>query len=166
MNDTDLQPATSSRVLTAADVPSMLLPVADRLLLLPGVSVAEIVNYSYVERPEQAPDWLIGQIGWRKLTVPLVCFEVLNGGEVPRMAASRRIAVLNSTGVSDEVPFIAVVIQSIPRLLRVTPKDISEDDSTTGPAELAAVRITGGETVFIPDVAVLERAWQDWQRQH
>jgi chemosensory pili system protein ChpC len=149
--------AIAARPVTA--IASMLLPVHGKSLLVPGVAVAEIVNYSYPERPDEAPSWYFGNIIWRKLAVPVVSFDVINGQEIPRVTANSRIAVLNNTGVSDDVPFIAIVMQGIPRLVRVNMKDISDDNDTAlAPAELAAVRL-GTDTVFIPDVSVLERAY-------
>ncbi len=164
MSDTDLQSsaATAAEARPVSDIPGMLLPVSGKLLLLPGVSVAEIVNYSYPDRPDDAPAWYFGKIIWRKLEVPVVSFELLNGQELPRTAANRRIAVLNNTGVSDDLPFIAIIIQGIPRLVRVTPKDIGDgDNSNRGPAERMIVQL-GSESVVIPDVGALERAYQQY----
>lgn len=146
------------------DVPSMLLPVQDKLLLLPGVAVAEIVNYSYPDCPADAPDWFLGYIEWRKLSVPLLSFELLNGQSMPGSARAPRIAVINNTGVNDDVPFIAIVMQGIPRLMRIMSQDIAEvEDASLASAELAAMSIAGSaETVVIPDVSVLERAYSDY----
>jgi chemosensory pili system protein ChpC len=145
------------------DVPSMLLPVQDKMLLLPGVAVAEIVNYSYPQCPAGAPDWLLGYIDWRKLSVPLLSFELLNGQAMPHATGVPRIAVINNTGVNEAVPFIAIVIQAIPRLLRIMPQDITEVVNVElAAAELAAVNIVGSETALIPDVSVLEKAYSDY----
>ena len=145
------------------DVPSMLLPVQDKLLLLPGVAVAEIVNYSYPDCPPDAPDWFLGYIEWRKLSVPLLSFELLNGQPMPRSSAAPRIAVINNTGVNDDVPFIAIVMQGMPRLMRIMPQDVAEiEGAALAPAELAAINIAGSETVLIPDVSVLEKAYSDY----
>lgn len=155
---------TAKRV---SDIPSMLLPVQGRQLLLPGVAVAEIVNYSYAERPDDAPPWLFGYITWRKLAVPLISFELLNGQEMPpRTGGTLRIAVLNNTGVNDELPFIAIPILAIPRLVRILPRDVNDvADAELSSAELEAVNLSTGETVFIPDVSVLERAMCDYLQQ-
>ncbi|MEZ5435888.1 MAG: hypothetical protein R3E67_04860 [Pseudomonadales bacterium] len=56
MNATETQATNTTGNTTQAvrDIPSMLLPVQDKQLLLPGVSVAEIVNFSYPDCPENA----------------------------------------------------------------------------------------------------------------
>jgi len=160
---TPLQIAQAIAPKPVRDVPSMLLPVQDKMLLLPGVAVAEIINYSYPECPAGAPDWFLGYIEWRKLSVPLLSFELLNGQAMPRSTGVPRIAVINNTGVNDAVPFIAIIMQAIPRLMRIMPQDITDvSDIELAPAELAAVSIVGGETVLIPDVSVLEKAYSDY----
>ena len=166
MSETSLPSSAEAQATTrpVSDIPSMLLPVGNKMLLVPGVAVAEIVNYTYPDRPEDAPDWYFGKIIWRKLEVPTVSFELLNGQELPRTTGTRRIAVLNNTGVRDDLPFIAIIIQGIPRLMRVTPKDITEEtDVSLAPAERLAVRVASGETVFIPDISTLERAYSAYQ---
>lgn len=167
MSNAEVQPLSLSAQPAATrpvrDVPSMLLPVQDKMLLMPGVAVAEIINYSYPDCPAEAPDWFLGYIEWRKLSVPLLSFELLNGQTMPRATGTPRIAVINNTGVNDALPFIAIVLQSIPRLMRIMPQDITEANGVAlAPAELAAMYLTSGETVMIPDISVLEKAYSDY----
>jgi chemosensory pili system protein ChpC len=154
-------PATAERAVR--DIPSMLLPVHDKQLLLPGVSVAEIVNYSYPECPDGAPAWYLGNITWRQLSVPLLSFELLNDQSMPAHTDIPRIAVINNTGVDECVPFIAIVLQGIPRLMRIMPQDVTEvSDVTLSPAEMAVMNLQTGETVVVPDISVLERAYSQY----
>jgi len=159
---TNTPPASAQ---TVRDIPSMLLPVHGRQLLLPGVSVAEIVNYSYPDCPDNAPPWLLGYIQWRQMAVPLLSFEMLNQQEAPNHSGVPRIAVLNNTGLDENVPFIAIVLQGIPRLLRVLPQDLTEvTDTELGAAEVAAMNIPTGETVLLLDISVLEQAYSQYLR--
>lgn len=155
---TQQEQATGAR--RVSDLTTMLLPVTGKALFLPGVSVAEIVHYSYPDRPDDAPLWYYGTIMWRNLAVPLVSFELLNGQNLAKGSGSQHIAVLNNTGVSERIPFIAIVIQGIPRLVRANERIVSDaEDVALAPAERAAVTLAGwDEPVFIPDVSVLERA--------
>lgn len=165
MSVTDIESAAPASARPVTDIPGMLLPVGDKQLLLPGVSVAEIVNYSYPDRPDDAPAWFYGNIIWRKLSVPVVSFELLDGQDATRSASSRRIAVLNNTGVHADLPFIAIIIQGIPRLVRITTKDITEETGVTlAPAERMAARLAGGELVFVPDIGELERAYCKYKK--
>lgn len=168
MSATETQAAEteSTPVVDVRDIPSMLLPVHEKQLLLPGVSVAEIVNYSYPDRPDNAPVWLLGYIQWRKITVPLLSFEEINNQTVPNYSGVPRIAVLNNTGLDDKVPFLAIVLQGIPRLMRVLPQDLNEvTDVELGSAEMVAMNIVAtGETVLLPDIAALEQTYCNYLR--
>ncbi|MEZ5540155.1 MAG: chemotaxis protein CheW [Pseudomonadales bacterium] len=168
MSTTETQ-AAEKEATTAAnvrDIPSMLLPVHEKQLLLPGVSVAEIVNYSAPERAANAPAWLLGSIQWRRISVPLLSFELLNNQAAIDDDEVPRIAVLNNTGLDEKVPFLAILLQGIPRLLRVLPQDLTEvTNIELGAAEMAAMNIVAtGETVLIPDISVLEQAYSEYLR--
>ena len=47
--------------------------------------------------------------------------------------------------------------------MRIMPQDVAEiEGAALAPAELAAINIAGSETVLIPDVSVLEKAYSDY----
>jgi chemosensory pili system protein ChpC len=99
------------------------------------------------------------------MAVPLLSFEMLNQQTPEHYSGMRRIAVLNNTGLDESIPFIAIVLQGIPRLLRILPQDLSEvTDMELGAAEMAAMNTSMGETVLLPDISVLEQAYSDYVR--
>lgn len=149
---------------TVEEVASLLIPLAGRLLLLPTVTVAEMAPYRQPQPEANTPDWYLGVFIWREQPVPLLSFEVLNGESRPDPTSHSRVAVLNNTGVSDNLPFIALPTQGIPRLARVNAEEIStvavEDKK---PFELMHVSVAG-ETAVIPDVGALEKVYLDFRR--
>lgn len=154
--------ASSKTAERIQDIPSMLLNVETKQLLLPGVAVAEIIGSAIPEPVEGAPEWFLGWIDWRKLRVPVVSFERLNGELM--LEGSRRLAVLNNTGVDREcVPFLAIPIKRIPQLARILPGDLRDmTDAQLGRAELAVAVDMQGQVVAIPNVAALEQALADY----
>ena len=98
------------------EVASLLIPIQGRLLLAPNVTVAEIVPVSQVIPVADAPAWYLGNCNWREQTIPLFSFEVMNGEDKPGVASRSRFAVLNTTGVNESLPFIAILTQGLPRL--------------------------------------------------
>jgi len=146
---------------TPEEIPCLMLPLAGRTLLVPTVSIAEMVSYSAPQAVDQAPDWLLGMVEWRNLQVPVLSFEVLNGEANPGTAQRSRLAVFNNTGVSDELPFIALPTQAIPKLIRVSGQDISVSDEGNQPFDRMRVDVED-ETLTIPDISSLERAYMDW----
>ncbi len=143
------------------EVASLLIPLQGRMLLAPNVTVAEIVPVSQVIPVQDAPAWYLGNCSWREQTIPLLSFEVMNGEEKPGVVSRSRFAVINTTGLHDALPFIAILTQGLPRLARVTEEEITErEDADKKPFELMHVSWAGEEAV-IPDVEGMERTFLD-----
>ena len=145
----------------ATEVASLRIPVTDKYLLLPSVSVAEIVGFTPPKVVDNTPVWMMGIFSWRETEVPLLCWEVLTGGSQPEPDSFQRIVVLNNTGLNDDLPFIALAAQGIPHLERVTTELIEQDTSAELNAfELMAVDVAGSHA-YIPNIAALEQAYLD-----
>jgi len=145
------------------EVSSLLIPLVGRHLLVPAVTVAEMVPFRKPERDPEAPDWYLGDIIWREERIPLVSLEVLCGEAMPAYDGSSRIAVLNNAGVDESLSFLALATQGIPRLSRVKAEEIHEvEGAALKPFDLMHVS-HAGETLVIPDVAGLEQAFIDYR---
>jgi chemosensory pili system protein ChpC len=133
------------------------LPVANRFLLVPNVSVAEIVDYHAPEAPEGAPEWYLGKIEWRGLHIPLISYPAANGESADIVDSKARIAIINA--ISDhheQQPFFAIITQGIPRQVKLDSKSIEETPSETlGQADLMQVKVLGDDAV-IPNMEFLE----------
>ncbi|AKF44107.1 chemotaxis protein CheW [Pseudomonas syringae] len=144
----------------------LLVPLSDRHLLLPNVAVAELIDYQDCSAEPGAPEWYLGPIIWRELTLPLLSFEAACGGRTrvggraacggrTRVGGRARIVVLNALGGRNDVRFIALLTQGIPRSCKVD-SQLSYVDVPLAELELAAVQI--GETIArIPDLEGLEQ---------
>jgi chemosensory pili system protein ChpC len=139
-------------------VRSLLIPVHGHHLIVPNVAVAEVIPYQRANYVGKAPAWLLGAIGWRGLTVPVVSYEAAKGGSAMPPVAESRIAIINTIRGEGSVPFYAMVTAGIPRLYRVSHDCIEEregrdvDDEGT---ELCRALIDG-EAVVVPDLDALE----------
>ncbi len=144
-------------------IASLQIPMQNQALLVPTVTVAEMVPYSQPQAVAGAPEWLLGSFNWRNTEVPLLAFEVLNGAPAPVPGETSRIAVLNNTGVSEELPFIALLTSGIPRLLRIVEGDLqllSEGDPDSVTRMLVGFE---GNSMVIPDLSVLEQRYINWR---
>ena len=140
---------------TTQAVPCLLIPTQGKSLLLPNVTVAEVVGYTPPRALENAPAWFLGFIIWRGEQVPVLSFETANREIHGANTASARIAVMNGSGSSSRLPFFAVVVQGIPRMVRVNEEDIEQSDENLGPAEAMAVKTSVGKA-YIPNLQYLE----------
>lgn len=135
----------------------VLIPVKDQTLLLPNVSIAEIVDYADISPDTGDRDWLLGHFGWRGLYLPVLSWEAANGGSPIEPDAQRgRILVLNTvTDAHKKIPFIALATQGIPRQAKITATELKKQDRKNASAELMSVDFEG-EEVQIPNLEVLE----------
>ena len=136
-------------------ISSFYLPILGTKLLLPNVSVAEVVEYQLPEdNTQDQSDCVLGTVKWRGLMLPLLSFEAANGDSFEKADASR-IAVINAIGDNKKLPFFAIVTQGIPRLVKVSEDSIDALDVSLGKAESARVRLDG-EEASIPNSNYLE----------
>lgn len=143
---------------TSVSLTALLVPLADRTLLVPNVAVAELIPYRAPNSASGNPPWLLGQVSWRDLTLPLLSFEAASGGQ-PETDARARVVVLNALGGRDHVKFIALLVQGIPRSVKVDP-GLARSDVTLAPLELDAVNL-GDVQARIPDLIALEQKLAD-----
>ncbi|MGE8497350.1 MAG: chemotaxis protein CheW [Pseudomonas sp.] len=136
----------------------LLVPLADRTLLLPNVAVAELIPYRAPQVSAGMPDWFLGQVAWRDLRLPLLSFEAASGGQA-QTGTGARVAVINALGGRPKVKFIALLVQGIPRSLKVG-NDLVRADVALAPLELDAVSL-GDDVVKIPDLIGLEQMLAD-----
>lgn len=129
----------------------LILPLAERSLLLPNVAVAELIDYQAGDPCVDTPAWHLGLIDWRNLRLPLISLEAISGQEAV-IGPRSRIVVLNALGEASG-RFLALLIQGIPRSCQLD-SQLSYVDVPLAPLELAAVQV--GEVVArVPDLEAL-----------
>ncbi|MBM7062343.1 chemotaxis protein CheW [Pseudomonas sp. UL073] len=143
---------------SASSLTGLLLPLADRTLLLPNVAVAEMIAYRAPQATPGMPAWFLGQIAWRDLNLPLLSFEAASDGQ-PQIRSGVRVAVLNALGGRPQVKFIALLVQGIPRSLKLD-EHLPRADVPLAPLELEAVSFGDG-VAKIPDLVALEQKLAD-----
>ena len=151
----DNKPVSTSEV---AEVACLFIPVKEKTLLLPNVSVAEIISFEQPVRRPEMPPWFLGHVEWRNTLVPVVSFELANGERPDLDDSIDRIAVINSVSAQSRMPFFAIPVTGIPRLVRVTPESIAPMSTRHKLAEHAAVTVgEQKEEAVIPNLDHLER---------
>ncbi|WP_252271850.1 chemotaxis protein CheW [Pseudomonas subflava] len=144
---------------SVSSLTGLLVPLADRTLLLPNVAVAELIPYRPPHVTPGLPSWFLGQVAWRDLQLPLLSFEAASDGQ-PQIGPGVRVAVLNAMGGRDSVKFIALLVQGIPRSMKVDGNLQRASGAALAPLELDAVQL-GEAVVKIPDLIGLEQKLAD-----
>ncbi len=152
MNQSLTKPANAA----PDQVDCLLIPLKDKQLLLPNVSVAEIIPFSHLLTTASSVDWILGRIDWRGVTVPVVCYEMLNRQNAPAPNPNARFAIINGVGNHRKMPFYALLIQGIPKLVHVQENDIQDVDAMNmGEYDARAVTLLQ-EPAMIPDLDKVE----------
>ncbi|MCM0613659.1 chemotaxis protein CheW [Marinobacter sediminum] len=135
----------------------VMIPMSERQLLLPNVTIAEVVDYASTDAGTNSPEWLVGYLDWRGLNLPVISYDSANGGTLTVPGDNRgRIVVLNTIGEHhQEVPFVALVTQGIPSQARLAEDQIRKLDGEAGPADLMQVEVDG-ENAWIPNLEYIE----------
>ncbi|WP_374979605.1 chemotaxis protein CheW [Pseudomonas solani] len=143
---------------SANSLTGLLVPLSDRTLLVPNVAVAELIPYRAPQVSAGMPAWFLGQVAWRDLRLPLLSFEAASDG-LPQTGPGARVVVLNALGGRGHVKFIALLVQGIPRSLKVD-SDLPRAAVPLAPLELDAVQL-GNDIARIPDLIALEQMLED-----
>lgn len=143
----------------AESITGLLMPLADRTLLMPNVAVAELIPYRAPQAVQGMPAWFLGQVQWRDLSLPLLSFEAASSGQAQPVGGKARVAVLNAVGGRDHVKFIALLVQGIPHSIKVD-ASLARADVALAPLELDAVNL-GDVQARIPDLIGLEQKLAD-----
>jgi len=143
---------------SANSLTGLLVPLSDRTLLVPNVAVAELIPYRAPQVSAGMPAWFLGQVAWRDLRLPLLSFEAASDGQ-PQVGAGARVVVLNALGGRGHVKFIALLVQGIPRSMKVD-GNLQRASAELAPLELDAVQL-GEAVVKIPDLIGLEQKLAD-----
>lgn len=140
---------------TTGTIACLLVPVTGRQLLLPNITVAEVVASTEIApAPAGSPAWHLGFITWRDMAVPVVAFEGMNGQSVPR--EHEQVAIVSGISAQRELPYYGIVVQGVPRLAKVKIAQLEDLEGVpTGDVEFLQVRYAG-ELAVIPDLDALE----------
>ena len=136
---------------------AMLVPVTGETLLVPGTVVAEMIPYRDPVPVEGKPEWFLGEVTWRDETVPVVSFELVRNGERQPRTSETRIAVINGVSDDGKLPFYAMLVEGIPRSIKLDSDDIVQLKDKKHIADVITmwVKASGVEAV-IPDLDKLE----------
>ena len=144
---------TASSTLTG-----LVVPLNDRSLLLPNVALAELMPYRAPLAIPGMPAWMLGQVAWRDLRLPLLSFEAASDGQA-QIGSTARVAVINALGGRPHVKFLALLVQGIPRSVKLE-SNLARANVPLAPLELDAVSIADS-VLKIPDLMALEQMLVD-----
>jgi chemosensory pili system protein ChpC len=140
------------------EVYSLLIPFAGGKLILPRLSVAEVMGYTRPRPVRGAPAWLLGLINWQGQEIPLISFEGLCSRKIPERVNRTRIAIMYTISGHMDPPVFALMTQGYPYLVRVNATVLSVDPENAFSEDspvLNRLRMAN-ERPVIPDLEAIE----------
>lgn len=139
---------------------AVLISLTGDTLLLPNAAVAEVLSAERMERVEPgATPWLAGTLLYNERRIPVVRFEVLNGGARGEDTRRTRLAVVQA--ISDRVAAgqYAIVCQGYPHLVTLNRSALHRaPDHATDRPEFVLTRVAIANThALIPNLEGLEQ---------
>lgn len=151
-----------SEAQSGGEVRGVLLPLRQGQLLLPNAAVCEVVSYRQPDPVEgAAPDWVLGRFSWRNHAMPLVSYETLLEQEPGEIGHRARVAICNTLNGDPLMPYIGILLNSAPHLVRITGEMIEAQAETPEPRMVKAAVSVSGVAALIPDLDALETALAD-----
>lgn len=140
---------------TTGTIACLLAPIAGRQLLLPNVTVAEVVPVNeLLSPPAGAAPWHQGFVKWNDIEVPIVSFELMNGESSAHEC--QHVVILSSISGSAQLPQYGIGIQSEPRVAKVKIAQLEDlEGAAVGSVEFLQVKYAG-ELAVIPDLDAIE----------
>ena len=137
---------------------TILAPLTEGHVMLPNSAVGEILTFTSPEPFEQAPPWLLGEIAWRGWQVPVINYEILlNSKGVTTITAKTRVLIIKTLGESTQVNYIGLVIQGLPRLKKVSPATLVEEQIDELPDTVFSKVTIDDLQAVIPELGDLTR---------
>ena len=133
----------------------VLIPTPGPQLLLPNVSIAEIVPWRRIKLLDDGPAWCMGHVGWRGQNVPVVHYPGFDDSPDAPPRSARCLVVMNRARNQAGPAFYALTAIGLPRMLQLAPEDLHNLDVELGIADVMQVRV-GTEAATIPNLGFIE----------
>ncbi len=139
----------------ANDLACVVIPTPGEQLLLPNISVAEIVPWKRLNVPSQRPDWLMGYVGWRGQTIPVLHISQFDERNAGVTGQPRCLVIMNRARNPAAPAFYALAATGLPRMVQLTADDLTSASRELSVAQVMKVNV-GTEVATIPDLAFIE----------
>ncbi len=102
----------------------VLLPQFESNLLLPKASIAQVIESEQLDIVVDLQGAMLGKLQWRGWTVPLLSFEAVLNGSIPKYNLETNSVIVHSLIEDSVSPYIALTVQGPPKGLEINKKNI------------------------------------------
>lgn len=129
-----------------------------KTLIVPYTSVAEVIPFVNPTPLKEGPEWLMGKIDWRGVSIPIVSFDKIDLNSLKLSTRlNLHIAIFNRLADISNLDFIGLVIEGIPQMSRLKAKDFELVKHTPGNF-LSMEILINKKPAFIPNIEWIEKS--------
>lgn len=140
---------------------ALLFPMKQGLLVSPDVTVAEIVDYQKARSVKTDCDWLLGDIEWRNIQVPVISFDKLIGEKELQIARAAKIVVMHTLSQRQAFKFWAFVVHDSPTMQTISEEVLIQNQAQQLPDEVIMQADLLGEHILLPNITLIEKKIND-----
>lgn len=137
------------------NVECMLLPLFEGNLLLPKASIVHVIDSEKLDIVVDLQGGIVGKIQWQGWTVPLVSFESVVYGTIPKYNRETKSVVIHSLIEDALRPFIAITVQGDLQFLSVSEENMEIVEADESDFIQSKVLINTETEAYIPELSVL-----------
>ena len=148
---------TQRKKVSDNSLPCFVLPMCAEAMIVPSVTVAEVIDYRPPEPLPGAPAWFMGVVDWRGIAIPVISFERFNHLTESRQGSQSRLAIMNVVSNQHYMRYFSVVIQGNPKPVKIMADTIEQQDDSMSDG-IAMKVLYAGQNAMIPDMDAIERS--------
>jgi chemosensory pili system protein ChpC len=134
----------------------VILPQFDSNLLLPRSIVVDVLDAEHMHIIVDLQGGIIGKLQWHGWTVPLLSFEAVNNGTIPKFNSKTKAVVMYALGDDDTRPYIALTVQGNPKAYLLSEEDMQAKGKGKDSDFIKnKISIRGSTEAVIPDLPTL-----------
>ena len=135
------------------EIRGMLAPISGGRMLLPNSVIAEVAAFDTPEPFPDAPDWLLGELGWNDWKVPVISYALLSGAaKDDEPGSSTRILIIRTLADSGAVPYVGLLIQGVPRLATIRDGSFTKGKKGKKDSGVFSEVVLDNEATLVPDL--------------
>lgn len=129
-------------------------------LLVPDIMVDEVARPDTLDCVSDCPLWFLGYFNWLDKRLPLISYELLNGGDCDGFSAGCEVAIINGSINPDYLPYYGILLKHPTKFVPLKQKSIAPEFGKQAMRAEACWTSVDGEAAVIPKVEWIEEHLQ------
>ena len=133
----------------------MLVPLQDKLLLIPNTTVVEVIQLPSTTTAEHVPDYWVGYCSWRSQQLPVIDLDGLLERRAANSQNASHLCILKGINDPEALTLYALPCYAPPQLISISTDTLESVTETEHDWLYGQIKI-GSKIALIPDVDTLE----------